>query len=204
MKRATGLVLLALALALTSVAVSGAAGGSRQTSDTVCANLISARNAHSYPPDRQWVWTIPKGCVFTRELPRPSGCTADRELGCIAAPDVHVRFQRKDYVFHLTLKGTSAKALGVTRRIRLLVAHDGRGSKSREKLLIDVIATEFDGIIPPGGTHGAVPDLGPILNWRIVYTIDKQKGLCCPRIDPAYPDASPFDVAPARLTSAAG
>jgi hypothetical protein len=202
MKRAAGLVFLAAALALTSVVVSGAAGARTHTSDSVCTSLTKARNAHSYPPDRQWVWTIPTGCVFTRDLPRPSGCNADPELGCIAAPDVHVRFQRKGYVFHLTLKGSSDKALGVTHGVRLLVAHDGRGSKSRQRLLIDVTATEFDGIIPPGGTQ--IPNLGPILNWRIVYTLDKRKGLCCPHVDAGSPDVSPFDVVPLRLQSAPG
>jgi hypothetical protein len=196
MKRATSLVLFALALALASMTVSGAAGGSTQRSDAVCANLIKARNAHSYPPDRQWVWTIPRGCVFTRALPRPKGCTPDPELGCLAAPDVHVRFQRKDYVFHLTLKGSSDKALGIARRpTRLLVAHDGRGAKARQKLLIDFTATEFDGIIPAGQSHGLLPDLGPILNWQIVYALDSKQGLCCP---------PRFDVVPVRLMSASG
>ena len=179
MKRATGFLLLALALAMTSVTVSGAASRSAQRSDSVCAGLVKARNAHSYPPDRQWVWTIPSGCVFTRDLAQPSGCTSDPEFGCLAAPDVHVRFQRKEYVFHLTLKGSSKKALGITRSTRLLVAHDGRGSKARQKLLIDFTATEFDGIIGASESHGLIPDLGPILNWRIVYTLDRRKGLCC-------------------------
>ena len=56
--------------------------------------MIGTRNGHFYPSLRQWVWKIPRGCVYTRDLPRPAGCTADPDLGCAAAPDVHVRFQR--------------------------------------------------------------------------------------------------------------
>jgi hypothetical protein len=143
--------------------------------------------------------------VFTRDLPRPAGCLVDRELGCAVAPDVHVRFQRHDYVFHLTLKGSPPKALGIWTRSgtrTLLVAHAGRGSKARQRLLIDFTATEFDGIVPPADSHGLIPDIGPVLHWRIAYTLDKKKGLCCPRFDPGNPDFSPFDVAPQRLTAA--
>ena len=79
MKRATIFAAVCLALTLVSAAVSGAAAnvaqkGSRtQATDRVCASLIQSRNAYLYPPDRQWVWTIPNGCVFTTDRPRPGG-----------------------------------------------------------------------------------------------------------------------------------
>jgi hypothetical protein len=212
MKRILVLAVLALATGLVIAGVSGAASSTVRTSpkaqpgDRVCATLIRLRNPYAYPPTRQWVWTIPSGCVFTRDLPRPAGCIVDRELGCAAAPDVHVRFQGRESVFHLTLKGSPAKALGISSSgatRELLVAHDGRGSKARQKLVIDFTGTEFDGIIPSNGVHGLIPDLGPILHWRIAYTLDRKKGLCCPYVDPANPDRSPFEVRPQRLTAAA-
>jgi hypothetical protein len=211
MKRALVFAVLALATAFVIAGVSGAAsatartGSKSQGRDRVCAALIRSRNPYSYPPGREWVWTIANGCVFTRDLPRPAGCLVDRELGCAAVPDVHVRYQGRESVFHLTLKGSPAKALGISNSgaaRQLLVAHDGRGSKARQKLVIDFTGIEFDGIIPSNGLHGLVPDLGPILHWRIAYTLDGKKGLCCPYFDPGNPDRSPYEVAPQRLTAA--
>ena len=199
-----------VSIALTIAAASGAAPVSRkaakaQPPDRVCANLIEARNAHSYPPDRQWIWAIPTGCVFTRDLPSPTACTPDPDIGCASPPDVHVRYQRRDHVFHLTLKGVPAKAKGIwtpggTRR--LLVTHDGR-SKGRQRLFIEFSGTEFDGLLQSGPNQG-LPDLGPQLHWSIMYTLDKKKGLCCPRVDPGSPNVSPFDVVPQRLAIATG
>jgi hypothetical protein len=181
------------------LAVTGAGAGEPQATDRACASLIRSRNAHSYPPDRQWVWALPGGCVFTRDRPRPAGCSNDRDLGCIATPDVHVRIQRREYVFHLTMKGSPAKAIGLARAgTQLLVAHDGRGSKARQTLIVDFRGIEFDGIVPANEAHGLIPDLGPLLQWRFRYTLDKRKGLCCPRVDPAQPEVSPFDVNPTR------
>jgi hypothetical protein len=117
---------------------------------------------------------------------------------------VHVRFQRNEYVFHLTMKGSPANALGLARAgTQLLVTHDGRGSKTRQRLIIEFRGTEFVGIIPANQQHGLIPDLGPRLYWRIQYTLDRGKGLCCPRFDPANPDVSPYQVAPERLSAAA-
>src|SRR5438445_135731 len=111
MKRAGVLFVAGLALAL--AAVSGAASR-MQTVDRVCSNLVNSRNPHAYPPDRLWVWTIPNGCIFTTERPRPAGCTPDPDLGCAAPPDVHVHLRGRDYVFHLTMKRTPANARGIT------------------------------------------------------------------------------------------
>src|SRR3954465_1070337 len=141
MRRAVVFTAVCVSIALVIAAVSGAAPSSRKTAkaqapDHVCANLIKSRNAHSYPPDRQWIWAIPTGCVFTRDLPSPAGCTSDPDIGCASPPTVHVRYQRRDYAFHLTLKGVPAKAKGIWTsggKRRLLVTHDGR-SKGRQKL----------------------------------------------------------------------
>jgi hypothetical protein len=201
-----------IALVLAGATISGAASHSRagvrlfQAADRVCTNLIRSRNAHSYPPDRQWVWAIAKGCVFTRDLLRPADCTPDPDIGCASPPDVHVRYQRRDYIFHLTLRGVPAKAKGIwtaggTRR--LLITHDGRSPKVRQRLFIDFGAQEFDGLLQSGLNQGQ-PDLGPLLHWSIVYTLDEEKGLCCPRSDPGSPNVSPFDITPQRLTIATG
>ncbi len=181
-------------------------GSRTQATDRVCASLIQSRNAYLYPPDRQWVWTIPNGCVFTTDRPRPEGCTSDRYLGCASPPDVHVRFQRRDYVFHLTLRGVPAKARGISTlggARRLLVTHDGRAPKTRQKLFIEFTGAEFDGFIQSGPNKGQ-PDTGPALAWSITYTLDRKKGLCCPRVDPGMPNTSPFDVAPLRLAAVTG
>jgi hypothetical protein len=205
MKRVVNAAIAVLTVATASGAISGAVGaGARvNTVDRVCAGLIKSRNAHSYPPDRQWVWEIPHGCVYTRDLPRPTGCSADPDLGCAAPPDVHIRFQRRDYVFHLTFRGVPAKATGIWNATgrRLLVTHDGRAPKRRERLFIEFDGTEFDGILQSGPSQGQA-DIGPGLRWSIVYTLDRKKGLCCPHADAGSPDTSPFDVAPERLTIA--
>lgn len=206
MNRAVALAVVSLAIAFVGAATGSlSAAAPIHVGDRVCAELIRARNPHSYPPGRVWVWAIPHGCVFARELPRPAGCVVDRELGCAAAPDIHVRFRGRESVFHLTLKGSPAKARGISSTggtRQLLVAHDGRGSKVRQKLVIDFTGVEFDGITPSDGVHGLVADLGPILHWQIAYTLDDKKGLCCPRFDPGNPDFSPYDIAPQRLIGA--
>jgi hypothetical protein len=208
MRRVAAFAIACLLGGLVTGAVSGAAPNAAhkppaaQMVDGACAKLAKLRNAHSYPPDRQWVWVIPTGCVFTRDRPQPTRCTSDRDLGCIATPDVHVRFQRKEYVFHLTMKGSPANALGLARAgTQLVVAHDGRGSKARQTLIVDFRGTEFDGIIPANAQHGLSPDFGPLLHWRIRYTLDRRKGLCCPRFDPGNPTFSPYQVAPERLSA---
>ena len=210
MKRVVVLSAL-LGIVLAGGTVSGAASpttGLRahsQSGDRFCVSLTRARNAHSYPPDRRWVWAIANGCVYTRDLPRPQGCTADPETGCLAPPDVHVRVQRREYVFHLTLRGVPAGAKGLWNAAgkRFLVTHDGRGRKTRQRLFIEFSGVEFDGILQSGPSQGAA-DIGPELRWTIMYTLDKKKGLCCPRVDPGSPTVSPFDVAPQRLRIAAG
>src|SRR3954467_2314970 len=199
-------VLSGMVLALVLTAASDAAshknqGGaqSHATDDRVCASLIRSRNTHFYPPYRQWVWKIRSGCVYTRDLPRPAGCTADLDIGCAAPPDMHVRFQRREYVFHLTFRGVPAKARGLWNATgrRFLVAHDGL-TPARERLFIEFSGGEVAGIPPSGPSQGQV-DSGPELRWRIMYTLDKKKGLCCPRVDPGSPNISPFEVAPERL-----
>jgi hypothetical protein len=177
-----------VSIALTIAAASGAAPVSREA-------------AKAQPPDR----VCASGCVFTRDLPSPTACTPDADIGCASPPDVHVRYQRRDYVFHLTLKGVPARAKGIwtsggTRR--LLVTHDGR-SKGRQRLFIEFSGTEFDGLLQSGPNQG-LPDLGPQLHWSIMYTLDKKKGLCCPRTDPGSPNVSPFAVVPERLAIATG
>lgn len=209
--KGAGVVSAVLGIALAVGTVSGSASpptrvrAHSHVAERLCANLVKARNAQSYPPDRQWVWTIPNGCVYTRDLPRPLGCTADPDTGCLAPPDVHVRVQRREYVFHLTLRGvpTSAKGLWNATGKRFLVTHDGRGRKTRQRLFIEFSGVEFDGILQRGPSQGAA-DIGPELHWTIAYTLDKDKGLCCPRVDPGSPDVSPFDVAPQRLKIATG
>jgi hypothetical protein len=114
---------------------------------------------------------------------------------------VHVRFQRREYVFHLTLRGIPAKARGIWNANagrRFVVAHDGL-TPARERLFIDFSGVELDGIVQSGPSQGQ-PEIGPQLHWNIMYTLDKKKGLCCPRIDRGSPNISPFDVAPERLT----
>jgi hypothetical protein len=208
MRRAVAFAVIPLAVALVSSTVSGAASrtsSSRQATDRVCANLIGLRNAHSFPPDRRWVWRIPNGCVFARDLARPAGCASDPELGCASPPDVHVRFQRRDYVFHLTLRGVPAIARGISQlggTRQLVVTHDGR-ARTRQRLFIDFRAGEFDGLLPSGPSKG-LPAPAPLLWWHISYTLDKKKGLCCPHRDAGSPDVSPFDVAPHRLSLATG
>jgi hypothetical protein len=196
MKRWTVCAGILIAL-VTTVVGATAAPHTTTAADRICTSLVAARNAHSYPPDRQWVWTIPNGCVYTRDVSRPAGCSADPDIGCSAAPDVHVRFQRREYVFHLTLRGVPAKAKGLWNATgrSFLVAHDGRAPKTRQRLFIDFSGAEFDGPLLSGPSQGQA-DIGPVLHWRIVYTLDKRKGLCCPRVDPGSPDVSPFDVAP--------
>ena len=210
MKRA-GALSAVLGLVLAAGAVSGAAspttglGAHSRSGGRFCASLTKARNAHSYPPDRHWVWTIPDGCVYTVDLPRPRGCSADPDTGCLAPPDVHVRLQRREYVFHLTLRGVPALAKGVWNATgkRFLVTHDGRGRKTRQRLFIEFSALEFDGIVQSGPSQGAA-DTGPELRWTITYTLDQKQGLCCPRVDPSSPNVSPFDVAPQRLRIVTG
>jgi hypothetical protein len=189
-------------LVATVVGVSGATAARHAATarDRVCANLVAARNSRSYPSIPRWVWTIPSGCVYTSDRARPAGCSPDPDLGCSAPPDVHVRFRHRDYSFHLTLRGLPAKAKGLWTATgpSFLVAHDGLAPKRRQRLFIDFSGTEFDGLLQSGPSQGQ-PDIGPTLHWRIAYTIDKRKGLCCPRVDPGSPDISPFDVAPERL-----
>jgi hypothetical protein len=209
MRRAVIFVAVAFAVAVTGAAASGAAPNGQQRStaqaaDRVCANLIKTRNRRAYASLKQWVWTIPNGCVFTRDRPRPAGCTADPDLGCAAPPDVHVRYQHRDYVFHLTLRRVPANAKGIVNPPynRFLVAHDGLSTK-RQRLFIEFSAAEFDGILQSRPSQGQ-PDIGPELRWRIMYTIDAKKGLCCPRVDPGGPNISPFDVAPERVRVISG
>jgi hypothetical protein len=196
-------VVVTVALAATALST---AMPNRPTSglaaDRVCATLREERNPRLYAGLRAWVWTIPDGCVYTTERPLPAGCTRDPDLGCASPPNVHVRFRGRDYVFHLTMKGTPAKARGIAAGPyrRLLVAHDGHARTIRERLFIIFSGAEFDGFLDTGPNQGQ-PDIGPALVWNIEYTLDRRKGLCCPRRDPGSPDASPFDVAPQRIVT---
>jgi hypothetical protein len=191
MKR-PGLLVVSISavLAFSATSVSGAApqgnrtGTQAQAQDRVCAALIKfGRNRYSYPPDVDWVWEIPTGCVFVRDRGPTADCPVTE---CTLPPDVHVRYRQRGYVFHLTLKGLPETAKGMIRRgRRMIVATDGRAPKSRRRLLVYFTAGEFRGI----------ENFGPRHIWAISVTIDKKKGLCCRRADPGNP-GSPWDVPP--------
>jgi hypothetical protein len=204
----SGLYAVVSLFALAAAGVSGAtshakpAGIQRQAADRVCTSVAKEYKFFgAYPPGPKWVWTIPSGCVFLRDRPQTADCQGRADDGCALPPDVHVRYQRRSYVFHLTLKDLPAKAKGIWtaggQRI-FIVAHDGRPPKTRQRLFVEFTGREFDGFLQSGPSQGQ-PDLGSILRWEIQYTLDRKKGLCCPRVDPGNP-GSPFDVAPQRLT----
>jgi hypothetical protein len=195
-----------VAAVLGFAAVSGARAQT-QAVDRVCASVRAEYKFFgAYPPGPKWIWSIPSGCVFLRDRPQTADCQGRADDGCTPSPDVHVRYQRRTYVFHLTLKGVPAKVKGIwtaggTRTF--IVAHDGRPPKARQRLFIEFSAREFDGFLQSGPGQG-LPDLGAGLRWEIAYNIDKKKGLCCPRVDPSTPNVSAFDVAPQRLTIVSG
>jgi hypothetical protein len=203
----SGLFVVSSLLALAAASASGAtshakrAGTQTQAADRACASVIKEYKFYAaFPPGPKWVWTIPSGCVFLRDRAQTADCRGNADDGCALPPDVHVRYQRRTYVFHLTLKGLPAKAKGVWTaggQRRFIVAHDGREPKTRQRLFIEFTGREFDGFLQSGPGQGQ-PDLGPGLRWQIEYTIDKRKGLCCPHVDPGSPNQSPYDVAPSR------
>src|SRR4051812_34148145 len=80
--------------------------------DPTCQNLVQSHNRFSYPPDAHWVWTIPSGCVFIQDRGATDSCPA---LDCAPPPDVHVRYLRRTYVFHLTQQGLPATTKGLYR-----------------------------------------------------------------------------------------
>ena len=87
----------------------------RPAADRVCAAVRQEYKRYaSFPSLPHWIWTIPHGCVFVRDLAPTADCRAtDVRNGCAPPPDVHVRYRRRAYVFHLTLKGVPAKAKGL-------------------------------------------------------------------------------------------
>jgi hypothetical protein len=194
MKRAGLLLGVFTLFVLAAAGISGAmsharaAGAHAGATDRVCASLIkSGRNRFSYPPDVDWVWQIPNGCVFLRDRAPTSDCPSGDLDTCTPPPDVHVRYRQRSYVFHLTLAGLPAADRGIPRRgRRMIVTADGRTPKSRRKLLIHFTGHEFRGAANPGPQH----------LWEISVTIDKTKGLCCRTVDPGNPQRSPWDVAP--------
>src|SRR6266536_38239 len=161
MKRA-GLLVVIAALLLPAVAGMSSAtphangtGTQAQATDRVCATLINAgRNRYSYPPDADWVWEIPSGCVFLRDRAPTSDCPSGDLDSCIPPPDVHVRYQQHGYVFHLTLEGVPGAPKGLLRRgRRMIVGADGRAPKNRRRLLIHFTANEFRGLADVGPPH---------------------------------------------------
>jgi hypothetical protein len=178
----------------------------RPAVDRVCAAVRQEYKRYAAVPSLpHWTWTIPHECVFVRDLAPTADCQAtDVRNGCAPAPDVHVRYRGRAYVFHLTLKGVPTKAKGLwiagaTRRF--IVAHDGLPPRTTQRLFVEFSGTEFDGVLQSGPNKG-LPDLGPELRWRIDYNISPKHGLCCPRSDPGAGRRSPFDIVPERLTVA--
>jgi hypothetical protein len=202
-----GVVLGVLLTAVLGFAAVSGASARTQAVDRVCSNIRAEYKFFgAYPPGPRWVWSIPSGCVFLRDRPQKADCQGRADDGCTPPPDVHIRYRRRTYVFHLTLKGLPAKAKGIWTaggtRI-FIVAHDGRPPKARERLFIEFTAREFDGLLQSGPSQG-LPDLGPGLRWEIAYNINKKNGLCCPRVDPSTPNVSRFDVAPQRFSTVSG
>jgi len=204
MKRAGVGIAAVVAVALAGGSVSGAQTNAQ---DRVCSSAIGQYKSYAaYPPLPHWVWSIPSGCVFTRDRPPSADCRAsDVREGCVSPPDVVVRFRGRTYVFHLTLRGVPAKTEGIWRvggARRFVVAHGGR-QPQRERLFVEFTGREYNGLLDSGPGRGQ-PDLGAELRWRIEYNLDRRRGLCCPRVDPGSPERSPFDVTPVRLVVAGG
>ena len=150
-----------------SMAISAARTVGAATLDRTCAARIARSDRVAAPGGYQWVWAIPGGCAWLRNGVASAACPTGEDGGCMAVPDVVVRYKQRNYTLTLPTTHFASNAAGLSNIVgdRVFSVAAGRGSYTRVgQAVITVSAREYDGVLESGPNQGR-PTIGARHTW---------------------------------------